>query len=94
MEVSSEEIGAIAAHLEIPEALFVEQFTRLRVTRRGLSLIEKPNGECFFLDGIDCRLQEVKPAQCRGFPNAWNFEGWRGSCEAILVPVDQTGADS
>lgn len=86
VEVDADEVTAIADHLGVPEDGFVRDFTRLRVTRQGLSLIEKPNGECFFLDGIDCRLQAVKPRQCRGFPNTWNFPGWRHQCEAILVP--------
>ena len=29
---------------------FVQQFTRVRPDRQGLSLIEKPNGECIFLE--------------------------------------------
>jgi hypothetical protein len=29
----------------------------------------------------------VKPEQCAGFPNKWNFTGWRQVCEAIPVPV-------
>lgn len=27
-----------------------------------------------------------KTHQCARFPNAWNFPGWRKSCEAIPVP--------
>ena len=40
-----------------------------------------------FLDGIDCTIQAVKPRQCRGFPNEWNFAGWRKHCEAVPVAV-------
>jgi hypothetical protein len=29
----------------------------------------------------------VKPEQCSGFPNKWNFPGWRQVCEAIPVPI-------
>jgi hypothetical protein len=47
---------------------------------------EGGNGECIFLDGRDCRVQAVKPTQCAGFPNTWNFPGWRDVCEAIPVP--------
>jgi hypothetical protein len=28
-------------------------------------------------------VQEAKPIQCKGFPNTWNFPGWRAVCEAI-----------
>lgn len=89
VRITDDEVRSIAAFLEIPEAVFLEQFTRLRHNRRGLSLIEKPNHECIFLDGIDCRIQPVKPAQCAGFPNHWNFPGWQDHCEAI--PVEGPG---
>jgi Fe-S-cluster containining protein len=48
--------------------------------------MEKAGGECVFLDGRDCRIQPVKPDQCRGFPNDWNFHGWREVCDAIPIP--------
>jgi hypothetical protein len=35
----------------------------------------------------ECRIQPVKPVQCRGFPNEWRFPGWREMCEAIEVPA-------
>jgi Fe-S-cluster containining protein len=83
--VDDAEIEAIAAHVGMNLDHFIQQHTRLRMNRTGLSLIEKSNGECDFLDGIDCRINPVKPAQCRGFPNTWNFPGWRKVCEAIPV---------
>jgi len=79
------EIPAIAAYLGLSEDEFIQNHTRLQASRRGLALLDKPNGECAHLDGIDCRLQAVKPVQCRGFPNTWNFPGWRDICEAIPV---------
>jgi len=80
--VTEPEIAAIAAHLRIAEDAFIQEYTRLRPQRDGLALIDKPNGECHFLDGRDCAIQEVKPAQCRAFPNQWHFPGWREVCEA------------
>jgi Fe-S-cluster containining protein len=53
-----------------------------------LSLTEKQNHECVMLDGRACRIHPVKPAQCAGFPNKWNFPGWRDVCEAVPVPVE------
>ena len=56
------------------------------ITVTGLSIIDRPggNGECVFLEGLNvCRIQPVKPVQCRGFPNEWRFPGWRDVCEAI-----------
>lgn len=88
VKVSNEDITAISAHLGMDEREFVEKFTRLRPSRDGLALIDQPDGACVFLDGRDCRIQPVKPHQCTGFPNTWNFPGWRDVCEAIEVAPD------
>ena len=87
VKISDAEITAISQFLGLTEADFIQDFTRLRPQRDGLALIDKPNGECVFLDGRNCRIQTVKPDQCRGFPNAWNFPGWREVCEALPVPI-------
>jgi Fe-S-cluster containining protein len=85
VKVSDSEISAIASFLKIKQDLFIEKYTRLRSDRRGLSLIDQPDGACIFLDGQDCQIQPVKPDQCRGFPNAWNFPGWRDICQATEI---------
>lgn len=85
VRVSPDEIGRIAHFLGLEEDDFIQRLTRLRPARDGLALLDKPNGECFFLEGRDCRIQAVKPSQCSGFPNTWNFPGWREVCEAIPV---------
>src|SRR5882724_1743371 len=77
------EIARLAAFKGMREVPFIQQFTRLTEDRRGLSLQEKPNGECIFLDGNDCSVQPVKPQQCRDFPNRWNFPGFEKLCHAI-----------
>jgi uncharacterized protein len=86
VRVTEEEVGKIARFLGMRETDFVERCTRLNANRTGLSIIDKPNGECLFLEGVnECRIQPVKPGQCSGFPNDWNFPGWRAQCEAIEV---------
>jgi Fe-S-cluster containining protein len=85
VKVSDSEISAIASFLKMKQDLFIEKYTRLRADRRGLSLIDQPDGACIFLDGQDCQIQPVKPDQCRGFPNAWNFPGWRDICQATEI---------
>ena len=87
MIITDKETAAIANFLDLPEQEFIDRYTRLRANRQGLSIDDKPNGECLFLDGIDCRINPVKPAQCAGFPNQWNFPGWRDVCEAIPLPA-------
>jgi len=92
VRVDEAEITAIAQFVGMGEFDFIQKYTRLRPRRDGLSLIEKPGGECIFLDGNNCAIQEVKPQQCRDFPNKWNFPGWRQVCEAIPVPVAKPAA--
>lgn len=89
VKVSEPEIAAIAMFLDLKEDDFIQRFTRLRQQRDGLALIDKANGECFFLEGNECVINEVKPQQCRDFPNKWNFPGWRQVCEAIPELVRQ-----
>ncbi len=87
VKVDDADIAALAGHLGLSEDDFIQRYTRLRPRRDGLALIDKPNGECIFLEGRNCSVQAVKSGQCRGFPNTWNFPGWREVCEAVPVPV-------
>lgn len=88
VRVSDEEVSAIASFLDMSLDEFVAGYTRLNANRTGLSIIDKPNGECIFLEGKNhCRIQQVKPVQCSGFPNEWRFPGWREVCEAVEVPT-------
>jgi len=86
VRIEENEIAPIASFLGMSEDDFLETYTRLRTNRQGLSLIERENHECIMLEGDGCRIHEVKPEQCRGFPNKWNFPGWRQVCEAKAVP--------
>ena len=87
VKVSDKEITAIASFLGMPENEFIQQYTRLRANRRGLSLTDQADGACIFLDGQECKIQPVKPQQCCDFPNAWNFPGWRDICMATEIPA-------
>ena len=89
VRLSDAEITRIATHLGISESEFIEQFTRLNQTRSGLSLTERSDGACILLDGHDCRIQPVKPDQCRGFPNRWSFPGFEQLCHAKPREVSQ-----
>lgn len=81
--VGGDEIARMACLLGVTESDFIDRYTRLAPRRDGLALVEKSNGECVFLEGDDCRVQSAKPIQCMGFPNTWNFPGWRAVCEAV-----------
>jgi Fe-S-cluster containining protein len=88
VRVEDDEVEEIAKFLGMLTQDFIDQYTRLRTNRTGLSLIEKENHECIMLDGKNCRINPVKPAQCRGFPNEWNFPGWQDVCQAKPCPMD------
>ena len=87
VRIGEHEIAPIAAHLGLGEDEFIQRYTRLTPQRNGLALIDKPTGECFFLEGDACALQAAKPEQCIGFPNTWNFPGWREMCKAIATEI-------
>jgi len=90
VRVTTQEIAGMAALLGLSEDEFIQRHTRLAADRRGLVLQEKPNGECVFLDGMDCRVQAAKPKQCRDFPNGWNFPGFEKVCHAIPREVTES----
>jgi Fe-S-cluster containining protein len=83
--LSDEDVARISEFLGLSEWDFIQDYTRLRPNRSGLALTDSGNGACVFLKGRDCAIQAVKPAQCTGFPNQWNFPGWREVCEAVPV---------
>lgn len=93
VRISEDDIHAISAFLGVDEHDFIQNFTRLRPSRNGLALVDQPDGSCVFLDGKNCRIQPVKPSQCRDFPNGWNFPGWRDVCEAIEIPDQSIRAE-
>lgn len=82
VKLTDAEIVAIAGHLGISETEFTAQYTMLARNRRFLSLIEKPDGSCVFFEAepVGCRINPVKPQQCRDFPEKWNFPGWEEQC--------------
>jgi uncharacterized protein len=89
VKITDAEIARMAAHLEISEGEFIADYTRLNSSRSGLALQDKANGECIFLNGNDCRVNPVKPQQCRNFPNLWNFPGFEEICRARKVILDE-----
>jgi Fe-S-cluster containining protein len=82
VKLSDGDIIRIAAFLKLSEFDFIQEYTRLGPNRASLALNEQPDGACIFLDGINCSINPVKPEQCAGFPNTWNFPGWQNVCEA------------
>lgn len=59
--------AAIAAHLGLAPEVFRKRYARLVDGR--LCLVDKPNGDCVFLnEERGCAVNPVKPRQCLTFP--------------------------
>lgn len=94
VKLREEEIEKISHFLKINPFDFIQEFCEILPSRGGLGLISRPNHECIFLEGKNtCKIQPVKPDQCSGFPNRWNFSGWEKMCEAIPIPLEQLTAE-
>lgn len=83
------EAERLAEYLGVSLDELVNEYCDLLPNRKGLGLKSRPNDECIFLHDDNCLVQEVKPEQCRGFPNRWNFPGWRKVCEAVPVKLTE-----
>ena len=88
VRVSDAEVDAISNFLGLTATQFIADFTRLNQGRTGLTLIEQSDGSCVFLEGKNCRIQPVKPQQCRDFPNLWNCPGFTQLCQARPVELE------
>ena len=87
VRLNDAEIASVAAHLGMVESEFIQRFTRINAARNGLALQDHPDGSCIFLEGGNCRIQPVKPQQCRDFPNRWRFPGFERECRAVAREV-------
>lgn len=77
------EVERIAAFLKMDLFDFTEQYTVLLPGRGGLSLRSKDDESCIFLQADNsCRIQSVKPGQCRDFPFGWREERILRHCPA------------
>lgn len=88
VRITADEADRIAALLNLAVSAFIQRHTVLAPDRRTLSLKEKPDGSCEFLDDQGaCVLQSVKPQQCRDFPTGWNFPGYDKHCRGRWEPA-------
>ena len=67
--VTEEEIRVLADRLKMKLQEFEARFVR-ELPGGEKSLVERPNGDCVFLDLYSrrCLVYEVRPRQCRSFP--------------------------
>jgi uncharacterized protein len=66
VRVTDAEVGAIAAFLGWDESGFIATHTRVNANRTGLSLIEKPDGSCIFLEGVNICRRTDGPGRADG----------------------------
>ncbi|MDD5705863.1 MAG: YkgJ family cysteine cluster protein, partial [Kiritimatiellae bacterium] len=60
------EAERLASLLGLAAYDFTARYTRLLASRRGLSLNERPDGACVFLQADNtCLVHAAKPRQCR-----------------------------
>ena len=84
VHISPDEAGAIAAFLGMDVYAFTETYTRLGTSRINLELLEHPDGACIMLkDDNTCRINPVKPQQCRDFPSGWRTPATVAACPAL-----------
>ena len=91
--LSESEISNMSKYMGCSENEFIQNFTTLRQSRVGLTLAEKSDGSCIFLEGNSCKVHQSKPNQCSNFPNKWRFPGWRQVCEATPQRTDNSKSE-
>jgi hypothetical protein len=85
------EVEKIAAFLGLDIYEFTERFTTLTNGRKQLTLTEQENGRCIFLeDDNSCRIQDVKPVQCTGFPYKWRSKDLEKGCEGFAAMTGES----
>lgn len=78
----------MAALLGIDAYAFTARYARLTANRRDLVLLDREDGACIFLTAEGrCRVQAVKPKQCRDFPWNWNYPGSEARCEGMQAAL-------
>ena len=85
VRLQNSEIDKISEFLNLNIDKFIDKYTRLTADRSGLSLNEYDDGKCIFLiknsKGEEiCKINEVKPQQCKNFPHFWQFDNWQDEC--------------
>ncbi|MFU8780818.1 MAG: YkgJ family cysteine cluster protein [Kiritimatiellia bacterium] len=82
VRLSGHDVTSIAQYLGLEAGAFTAAHTRLMPDRSALALHEQADGACAFLlpDG-SCKIQPVKPQQCREFPYTWRYQNMASICE-------------
>ncbi len=68
--LSQQDLDRLCAHTEMDEQAFIETYCRI-IDMGAFSLIslkEKKNYDCIFLNEMGCSVYEARPRQCRTYP--------------------------
>ena len=88
VRLQENEAELIAGYQGMDVLQFVKECTRLTTDRTGLSLNENEDGTCIFLAKDNtCIINDVKPQQCRDFPEKWSYAGAEKICPAMARTV-------
>lgn len=87
VHLRNDEAEVIAKFLQMTIHDFTAAYTRLCANRSGLILAESTDGACIFLQNNLCRIQSVKPRQCRDYPKTWHIAGEDQFCLARHSPA-------
>ena len=73
------DIAAASAALAMEPGDFIAAHAELARNRAQLTLKEKSDGSCEFLEASGrCRIYAARPKQCRDFPRGWHVAGCPG----------------
>jgi len=79
VHIEDKDMKRISAFLKINEQEFIDKYTCLTSNKQGLSIIEKNDGSCIFLNEENsCDIYPVRPRQCRDFPHKWRLNNMDG----------------
>jgi hypothetical protein len=87
IRLTAEDVRQISQFLHLTEEVFLDTMTELSPERTGLILKDDQSSPCRFLgDGNLCLIQDVKPRQCRDFPEKWDVpQEFRRLCQGEWI---------
>ena len=93
VRITAQEAREIAGFLGIPHDRFLAEYTRKPEIERhaaagDLWLVDRADGcnDCVFLQEARCRINPVKPRQCRDFPMRWRTADVLDYCAGLKDP--------
>ena len=89
VHLGDRDITRLAQGLNLPEDDFIDRHTDISTSRRGLRLLDKPDGSCVFLENNRCSVYIHRPEQCRRYPFS---DTSHAECPGLRVEYKAMGA--